>query len=158
MVSGSGQHATHTAFVVALLLGLFGVLFGARHLDASERHEGLIAAVAVESLVKLVAFVSVGIFVTYGLFDGFSDIFDRFIAEFPNRADLFLLNTQKIPYTMWLTLIFISMMAFMFLPRQFHILVIENSSEDHIKSAMWKFPRITSYNVCYTKLLRQSPW
>jgi len=129
-----------TAFIVALLLGLFGVLFGARHLDASERHEGLIAAVAVESLVKLVAFVSVGIFVTYGLFDGFTDIFDRFIAAFPQQADLFLLNTQKIPYAMWLTLIFISMMAFMFLPRQFHILVIENSDETHIKSAMWKFP------------------
>ena len=64
-----------TAFVVALLLGIFGVLFGARHLDASERHEGLVAAVAVESLVKLVAFCTVGIFVTYGLFAGFPPVF-----------------------------------------------------------------------------------
>lgn len=129
-----------TAFVVAMFLALFGVLFGARHLDASERHEGLVAAIALESLIKLIAFVAVGIFVTYGLFDGFTDIFDRFLAEFPERKHLLMLDTENIPYTMWFTLIFISMMAFMFLPRQFHIMVIENADENHIKSAMWRFP------------------
>jgi Na+/proline symporter len=129
-----------TAFLVALVLGLFGVLFGARHLDASERHEGLVAAIALESLVKLVAFVAVGLFVTYGLFDGFTDIFTRFLAEFPERKHLLLLDTSQISYDTWFTLTFISMMAFMFLPRQFHIMVIENSSEDHIKSAMWRLP------------------
>uniref|UniRef100_UPI003D81AE81 SpoIIE family protein phosphatase n=1 Tax=Trichloromonas sp. TaxID=3069249 RepID=UPI003D81AE81 len=67
-------------------------------------------------------------------------IFDRFIAEFPERKHLFMLDTENISYSMWFTLIFISMMAFMFLPRQFHIMVIENSNEDHIKSAMWRFP------------------
>ena len=129
-----------TGLIVAAVLGLFGVLFGARRLDASERHEGLVAAVALESLVKLVAFVAVGLFVTYGLFDGFGDIFSRFLQEFPERRHLLLLDTQQIPYTLWFTLLVISMMAFMFLPRQFHIMVIENSDEEHIKRAMWQFP------------------
>ncbi len=129
-----------TAFIVTLVLGLFGVLFGARHLDSSERHEGLVTAVALESLVKLVAFLAVGIFVTYGMFDGFSDIFQRFFEQFPERRDLFRLGTQQTPYTKWFTLIVLSMMAIMLLPRQFHIMVIENSDEEHIKKAMWRFP------------------
>ncbi len=129
-----------TAFVMALVLSLFGVLFGARHLDASERHEGLVAAVAFESIIKLVAFCAVGIFVTFGLFDGFGDIFTRFAQQFPERLDLFRLDTETIPYTKWFTLTFASMMAIMFLPRQFHIMVIENADEEHIKQAMWRFP------------------
>lgn len=129
-----------TAFLVALILAIFGMLFGARHLDSSERHEGLVVAVAFESLVKLVAFSAVGIFVTYGLFDGFADIFQRFFEQFPERHDLFLLGTDQTPYTKWFTLIVLSMMAVMFLPRQFHIMVTENSDECHIKKAMWRFP------------------
>ncbi|PLX85135.1 MAG: stage II sporulation protein E [Desulfuromonas sp.] len=129
-----------TAFAVAMVLGLFSVLFGARHLDASERHEGLVAAIALESLVKILAFVAVGLFVTFGLFDGPGDIFARFLQQFPERSGLLLLDTEKVPYTHWFTLTFISMMAFMFLPRQFHIMVIENSDEKHIQDAMWRFP------------------
>ncbi len=128
------------AFFVALLLALFGMLFGARNLDASEKHEGLVVAVAFESLVKLVAFLAVGIFVTYGLFDGFIDIFQQFYEQFPERRDLLLLGTEQTPYTKWFTLIILSMMAVMFLPRQFHIMITENTDEKHIKSAMWKFP------------------
>ena len=129
-----------TAFFVALILALFAILFGARHLDASERHEGLVAAIALQSLVKLIAFVAVGIFVTYGLFDGFIDIFTRFATQFPDRTQLFLLGTPQTPYTTWFTWLFFSMMSVMFLPRQFHIMVIENSDEEHIKDAMWSFP------------------
>jgi Na+/proline symporter len=129
-----------TALIVALVLGIFGVLFGARNLDASERHEGLVAAVALESLVKIVAFVAVGILVTFGIFDGFGDIFTRLATELPDHRHLLLIDTPQIPYTMWFTLTFISMMAVMFLPRQFHIMVIENSNEKHISDAMWRFP------------------
>ncbi|WP_027389588.1 SpoIIE family protein phosphatase [Chrysiogenes arsenatis] len=129
-----------TALIAALLLALFSVLFGARRLDTTERHEGLVAAIATESIVKLVTFLLAGIFVTYGLFSGFSDIFTRFLAEYPDRINLLLLNTAHTPYTTWFTLIVISMMAVMFLPRQFHAMVIENSNEEHIKTAMWCFP------------------
>ena len=129
-----------TALLVALILGIFGVLFGARHLDTTERHEGLVTAIAFESLIKLFAFVAAGIFVTYGLFDGFADIFNRFLNTFPERSYLLLFNTEQTPYANWFTLTFISMMAFMLLPRQFHIMVIANSDEKHIRKPMWQFP------------------
>lgn len=129
-----------TALIVAILLGLFGVLFGARHLDATERHEGLVAAVALESLLKVIAFLLVGAFVTYGLFDGFADIYDQFLARFPERRQLLMLNTEQTSYSEWFSLTFMSMMAIMFLPRQFHIMVVENCREAHIRDAMWRFP------------------
>jgi len=66
-----------TSFYIALVLILFAILFGTRHIDNTERHEGLVAAVAFESLVKLLAFLLVGLFVTFGLFDGFGDLFSR---------------------------------------------------------------------------------
>jgi Na+/proline symporter len=65
------------SFYIALILAAFTIVFGTRHLDATERHEGMVAAIALESVVKLVAFLAVGVFVTYGVFDGFGDIFDR---------------------------------------------------------------------------------
>lgn len=129
-----------TAFIMALVLGLFGVLFGARSLDTSERHEGLVAAVALESLIKIIAFIAVGLFVTFSLFDGFGDIFTHFLERFPEREALFRLGEDSISFPNWFTLTFISMMAVMFLPRQFHIMVIENSDEDHIRQSMWRFP------------------
>lgn len=132
-----------TAFFVALALGLFGVLFGARRQDSSGRLEGMVAAVALQSIIKLVAFITVGLFVTYGLFDGFSDIFSRFSAQFPERTHLFTLGSQATSYSSWLSWLLFSMTAIMFLPRQFHIMVIENADEAHIRDAMWRFPVYT---------------
>jgi Na+/proline symporter/serine phosphatase RsbU (regulator of sigma subunit) len=129
-----------TALVVAMILALFGVLFGARHLDTSERHEGLVAAIALESVVKIFAFIAAGIFVTYGLFDGFNEIFNDFLTRFPEREQLLRIGTGENSYAHWFTMTVISMMAVMFLPRQFHIMVIENCREEHIRSAMWRLP------------------
>ena len=70
-----------TAFYVALILALFTIPFGTRHLDAAERHEGMVAAIAFESLVKLLAFLAVGVFVTFGIYDGFGDVFARAAAS-----------------------------------------------------------------------------
>ena len=66
-----------TALYVALFMAAFTVLFGTRHLDATERHEGMVAAIAFESMVKLLAFLAVGVFVTFGMYHGFGDIFER---------------------------------------------------------------------------------
>lgn len=134
------QPVIDTALLVALVLGLFSVLFGARHLDSSERTDGLIAAIALQSLVKIIAMLAVGIFVTYGLFDGFGDIFSRFSAEYPERNYLLTLGTEQIPYGQWLTLTLVGMIGVMFLPRQFHVMVVGNSDESQIKNAMWSFP------------------
>ena len=132
--------AIDTALLAALVLALFSILFGARHLDSSERTDGLIAAIALQSLVKLVAMLAVGMFVTYGLFDGFADIFSRFSSGYPERGDLLKLGTGKIPYGQWFTLSLFGMVGVMFLPRQFHIMVVGNSDESQIKHAMWSFP------------------
>ncbi len=129
-----------SALVVAIILGVFSIIFGARHLDSSERHEGLVAAIALESVVKIIAFVAAGLFVTYGLFDGFADIFHDFLIRFPERRHLLMLGTGENSYAHWFSMTVISMMAIMFLPRQFHIMVIENCREEHIRSAMWRFP------------------
>lgn len=132
-----------TPFFVALSLGLFGVLFGARRQDSTGRLEGMIAAVALQSVIKLVAFLTIGMFVTYGLFDGFSDIFSRFTTQFPERSHLFTLGTQGASYSSWFSWLLFSMAAIMFLPRQFHVMVIENADETHIRDAMWRFPVYT---------------
>ncbi len=65
---------------IALALAAFTVLFGTRHLDTTERHEGMVAAIAFESVVKLFAFLAVGIYVTYWLYDGFGDLYARAAA------------------------------------------------------------------------------
>ena len=136
--SASRPFYADTAFGAAVILTLFGIMFGARDLDSSRRHEGLVATIAFESLVKLVAFLVVGIFVTYGLFNGLVDIFSR-VARHPAYARL-LGGDPTFGYGDWAALTWLSMMAIMFLPRQFHMAVIGNTRERHIKTAMWMFP------------------
>jgi signal transduction histidine kinase len=128
-----------TAFYVAMLLAVFAILFGTRHLEATERHEGLVAAIAFESIVKLVAFLAVGLFVTYGIYHGFSDLFGQ-AAVVPEIRQLFILNAKSGAYFSWSSRIFLSMMAVMFLPRQFQVTVVENVDEDHLNKAVWLFP------------------
>ena len=128
-----------TALYVALLLAAFTLLFGTRHLDATERHEGMVAAIALESVVKLVAFLAVGVWVTFGLFDGFGDLFAR-AAQLPQAARLLQMPDTAVGYGSWLTLIALSMLAVMFLPRQFQVGVVENVSESHLRKAIWMFP------------------
>src|SRR5688572_25499738 len=81
IAAGSHALAADTAFWVAMILAAFTILFGTRHLDAAEHHEGMVAAIAFESIVKLLAFLAVGLFVTYGMYDGVADIFSRARAE-----------------------------------------------------------------------------
>jgi Na+/proline symporter/signal transduction histidine kinase len=126
-------------FYIAMLLALFTILFGTRHLDATERHEGLVAAVAFESLVKLVAFVAVGVFVTYGMNDGFVDLFNE-ASRRPDLAAVFNVGGASADYANWASLTFLSMMAILFLPRQFQVAVVENVDERHVAKAVWLFP------------------
>jgi hypothetical protein len=134
-----GFSISDSTLFIALILALFTILFGTRHLDATERHEGLVAAIAFESLVKLLAFLMLGIFVTYGLFNGFTDIFQR-AATFDNLKPLFGFNENTGSLADWTFLVLISMMAVMFLPRQFQVSVIENVDEKHLGKAIWLFP------------------
>ncbi|MEO5699233.1 MAG: sensor histidine kinase [Casimicrobiaceae bacterium] len=127
------------ALYIALLLAAFTILFGTRHLDATERHEGMVAAIAFESLVKLVAFVAVGVFVTWGLYDGVGDLFERALAN-PHLASLMTMSAPAGGFAGWASLTLLSMFAILFLPRQFQIAVVENVDERHIEKAIWLFP------------------
>lgn len=126
-----------STLLVAAVLAAFTILFGTRHLDATERHEGMVAAVAFESLVKLLAFLAVGLFVTYGMYDGFSDIFTRAAAH-PQLRSLLAPDTPQA--STWVAMIVLSAFAIIFLPRQFQVLVVENVDESHLKRALWLFP------------------
>lgn len=128
-----------TALYVALILALFSVLFGTRHLDAAERHEGMVAAIAFESIIKLLAFLAVGIFVTFGLFDGPSMLFQEALAD-PKLKQLMGFGSLSGGYASWFSLTFLAMGAILFLPRQFQVLVVENVDENHIRKAAWLFP------------------
>ncbi|MEY6433283.1 sensor histidine kinase [Thioalkalicoccus limnaeus] len=126
-----------TAFVVALLLAAFTILFGTRHLDASERHEGLVAAIAFESIVKLVAFLAVGLFLTLWLL-GLTG------SGAPPRGDEAalapLLDPVIPPMQDWFAISLLAGLAVMLLPRQFQVAVVENSDERHLRRALWLFP------------------
>jgi signal transduction histidine kinase len=122
---------------VALVMILFTLVFGMRRLDPTERHPGMMAVVAAESAVKLVALTAVGVFVTYGLGGGIVDLFARAAAggtlppPLPEGAQ---------GYMRWTSFLLLSASAVMFLPRQFHAAVVESPGERHVRTAMWFFP------------------
>ena len=129
-----------TALGVALILAAFTIAFGTRHLDAAEHHEGMVAAIAFESLVKLLAFLAVGVFITFGIYDGFGDVFARAAAVPKLHAMMTPLEGVAGSYASWMWLTILSMTAIMFLPRQFQVAVIENVDEKHLNKAIWLFP------------------
>jgi Na+/proline symporter/nitrogen-specific signal transduction histidine kinase len=140
IAAGSHALAADTAFWVAMILAAFTILFGTRHLDAAEHHEGMVAAIAFESIVKLVAFLAVGVFVTYGMFNGVGDIFSRARGHTELAPLLAPLEGVAGGYAGWVWLTILSMLAIMFLPRQFQVAVIENKNEQHLNKAIWLFP------------------
>ncbi|MDZ4136574.1 MAG: sodium:solute symporter, partial [Paracoccaceae bacterium] len=121
-----------TSIWVAVGLAAFTVLFGTRNLDANEQHTGVVTAIAVEAVVKLVALMAVGIFVVWGLADGPADILSRIDAS---RIAAWDMQPSR-----WTGLIFLSAAAVICLPRMFQVLVVENSDERHLSTASWAFP------------------
>ena len=125
---------------IALTLAAFTVLFGTRHLDTTERHEGMVAAIAFESVVKLLAFLAVGIYVTYWLYDGFGDLYARAAAQ-PDLAEVLAFDgVGRLGYGGWFAHVLLAMLSIIFLPRQFQIAVVENVNEQHLRRATWAFP------------------
>ncbi len=123
--------------IIAIILAVFTILFGTRHLDVTERHEGMVLAVAFESLLKLAAFMAVGAYVVWGLNDGFGDLFAR-AATLPKINEL--LQPDAINFGNWFALTLLSGLAILLLPRQFQITVVENVDETHMRRAVWLFP------------------
>ena len=125
-----------SALFVALFMAAFAVLFGTRHTDATEHQDGLMLAVATESIVKLVAFLAVGVFVTFVMFPGPLALFARALEQPTTAAVL----TNAPPLARFCAMTVLSLFAIVLLPRQFHVTVVENHSEAEIRRAAWLFP------------------
>jgi len=123
------------ALMVTLAMATFAVLFGTRQTDATEHQHGLMLAVATESIVKLVAFLAAGAFVTFWMFDP---------HELIQRAMKTPEAVRAIQYTPsignFLCMVALSFFAIMLLPRQFHVSAVENSSDSEVSRARWLFP------------------
>jgi Na+/proline symporter/nitrogen-specific signal transduction histidine kinase len=131
--SGAAQPDVNaTAFWLAVGLAIFTIFFGTRNIDANERHHGVVTAIAVEAVVKLVALLAVGFFVVWGVADGPGDILARIeMSEIAQRSA---------SGSRWITLLFLSAAAIICLPRMFQVTVVENSDESHLATASWAFP------------------
>lgn len=130
-----------TALVVTVLLAVFSILFGTRHIDATEHHQGMVLAIAFESVVKLAAFVAVGAFVTWGMFGGIGDLLQRLAAA--GRLELLTFSGTGMSHLDWFAYTLLAALAFIALPRQFQVAVIENVDPAHVRTATWLFPLYT---------------
>ena len=123
------------AFLTAIGMAIFAILFGTRHIDANEHHEGMVAAIAFESCVKFLAFLAVGVYVVLAFGPG--------IGSAEAKLKPVLDNLVLLPQgdaARFITMTFLSMAAIICLPRQFHITIVENVNERHLATAAWLFP------------------
>ncbi len=133
LIGGAGAPGgPATAFWAAAGMAIFTILFGTRNVDANERHHGVVAAIALEALVKLVALLAVGVWVTWGLMGGADAVFARLTPE--------MLKAPEVFGPRWAVITFLSAAAVICLPRQFQVTVVENSDERHLATASWLFP------------------
>ncbi|MDF1716132.1 MAG: sensor histidine kinase [Antarcticimicrobium sp.] len=119
-------------FWVAAGLAVFAILFGTRNLDANERHHGVVTAIALEAVVKLIALLAVGVFVVWGLSGG--------VSETMARIDASPIGEWQVNGSRWATITFLAVAAFVCLPRMFQVMVVENDDERHLRTAAWAFP------------------
>ncbi|GIX14455.1 MAG: sodium:solute symporter [Paracoccaceae bacterium] len=134
LAAGSGQEwpEAATAFWLAAGLALFTILFGTRNVDANERHHGVVTAIALEAVVKLLALIAVGIFAVWGVAGGLGAAFAR--------ADPQLLAQGQVFGERWVAITLLSASAVICLPRMFQVTVVENVDERHLATAAWAFP------------------
>ncbi len=124
------------SLLVVLTMGIFAMLFGTRHIDTTEHQDGMILAIAVESLVKLMAFVAVGCFVVFGMMGGLGPFLDRAAAE----SSVTSLFSGGLDGGQWLTMTLLASFAIVLLPRQFHVAAVENTNRQELRRAAWMFP------------------
>jgi Na+/proline symporter/signal transduction histidine kinase len=117
---------------LAIGMAVFTVLFGTRNVDAKERHHGVVAAIALEAVVKLAALLAVGLLAMFGVADGPGRVFDLASPEMLHASDAF--------GPRWVAVTLLSAGAVICLPRQFQVTVVENVDESHLRTAAWLFP------------------
>jgi len=136
--SGSTSLSGWSSPIIATLMTVFTIAFGIRHLDATERHPGMVVVLATESIFKLLAFLAAGIFIVGSAFGGLGGFVEHFTASPPNLPLLKAGDTNQV--LTWITVTLLSMSAFCFLPRQFHVGVVENDNPDHVRKSAWLTP------------------
>ncbi|HWM83553.1 MAG TPA: hybrid sensor histidine kinase/response regulator [Pseudolabrys sp.] len=124
------------SLLVALAMAIFAILFGTRHVDATEHQDGLMLAIATESIVKLFAFLAVGLYVTFWMYSGPLELFGE-AMQVPRTAAI-LSREPQLDSLVAMTLL--SFFAILLLPRQFHVAVVENNNENEVRRAAWLFP------------------
>lgn len=124
------------ALIVTLMMACFAVMFGTRHTDATEHQDGLILAIAAESLVKLVAFCTAGLSVIFLMFHGPADLWHQAVNHAPVTTAL----SYQTPISRWMMLIALSAFAILMLPRQFHVTIVENRTFKELRMAGWMLP------------------
>ena len=124
------------ALMFCIMIGLFSILFGTRHISLREKHRGLVVAIAFESLVKLITLLSVGLFAIFGIFGGFGEL-NQYLIERPEATAALFKPVQEGP---WATLMLLSFAAAFLLPRQFHMIFVESIKHKNIETASWAFP------------------
>ncbi|MGE5664364.1 MAG: sensor histidine kinase [Deltaproteobacteria bacterium] len=138
--SPAGTARVDPMLLVSICMGAFALFFGGRYLDFTKRQGGLLTAVAVESIVKIVIFMGAGIFVCWGVFGGPGEIFGKILSHPDWRRLATLGEAPGNGYSRWLAYVAISAIDVILLPRQFHVFVVQNGDEKHIRTAMWMFP------------------
>jgi Na+/proline symporter/signal transduction histidine kinase len=123
------------ALIATLAMAAFAVLFGTRQTDATEHQHGLMLAVATESIVKLVAFLAAGAFVTFWMFSPHELIERAMKTPEAERAIEYVPSAGN-----FLTMTLLSFCAIMLVPRQFHVSVVESSTDAEVSRARWLFP------------------
>jgi Na+/proline symporter/nitrogen-specific signal transduction histidine kinase len=126
------------ALWAAIVLTIFAMLFGSRSIHPGEHHPGMVVAIAVESILKLVGLTAIGVFVGYWLFNGLGDLFAQ-AGQVPEFRSLFEGSAPPYGYN-WITMTFLAALAIFCLPRQFQVMVVENVDERHLNRALWLFP------------------
>lgn len=124
------------SLLIAVILALFAMFFGTRHADATEHQEGLVLAIALESIVKLFAFLAIGIAVVFFVYDGPADLFQQ-ASNASATQDALSYSTG---IGTWVILTLLSGCAVIMLPRQFHMAIVENRNVDDLATARWMFP------------------
>lgn len=136
VLKDSAQYGMDTALVVAVLMAVFTLLFGTRHIDTTEHQSGLMLAVSFESFIKVVAFVLLGLYCLYFIFDGPMDMWQQLELQ----GDVLPIFEPTLFSQSFVTALLLSMVAILCLPRQFHAGVVENNDLRHLRTTRWLFP------------------
>ncbi|NYJ28117.1 sensor histidine kinase [Allomuricauda sp. ARW1Y1] len=143
LISAKGSYQStgffdDSTFYIALLIAVFVAFYGTLSTDTSEHRKGIVATVALESILKLCFFLAIGVYVAFYLFDGTTDIYQQ--ASLRENFDQLTTFGGLGNGFNWLFTICLSFFAIFLLPRQFHVAVVENDNENHLRKAIWLFP------------------